>query len=145
MTCQLTARPPHDQVDLSGLKGPYLRARGKHLTTSGAFTPIHSLRCVPAGRNIRPTSIRWYGAHRSARQSLLLGSSVDRIEDVEREEGRALLRNCALGAHTLSSSIAMNGKGDLVVRDNTGTMHQVEPFPEVSKRLMCRVTLEGKE
>jgi alpha-ketoglutarate-dependent taurine dioxygenase len=35
--------------------------------------------------------------------------------------------------------------GDLVMWDNTGTMHRVRPFDLASGRLMHRFTLEGFE
>ena len=35
--------------------------------------------------------------------------------------------------------------GDLVIWDNTGVMHRVEPYPADSGRMMHRTTLIGEE
>jgi alpha-ketoglutarate-dependent taurine dioxygenase len=35
--------------------------------------------------------------------------------------------------------------GDLVMWDNTGLLHRVEPYPADSGRLMHRVTIAGEE
>jgi alpha-ketoglutarate-dependent taurine dioxygenase len=35
--------------------------------------------------------------------------------------------------------------GDLLLWDNTGTMHRVDPYPLESGRLMLRTTIEGEE
>jgi alpha-ketoglutarate-dependent taurine dioxygenase len=84
--------------------------------------------------------------HRSGRRSLVLGSTASHIEGMDRQEGRALLEELLDWAtqpqfvHRHSWSV-----GDLLIWDNTGTMHRVEPYAEDSGRLMHRTTLLGEE
>jgi alpha-ketoglutarate-dependent taurine dioxygenase len=84
--------------------------------------------------------------HRSGRKSLVLGSSTTRIVGMEGEEGRALLNE--LQAWATQPKFVYRHEwavGDLVIWDNTGVMHRVEPYPPDSGRMMHRTTLVGEE
>ncbi len=84
--------------------------------------------------------------HRSGRKSLLLGSSADWIEGMDKAEGRALLDE--LLAWTTQPKFVYRHEwqvGDMVIWDNCGTMHRVEAYPSDSGRMMHRTTLVGEE
>jgi alpha-ketoglutarate-dependent taurine dioxygenase len=84
--------------------------------------------------------------HRSGRKSLVLGSSADWVEGMSKEEGRALL--AALQRWSTQPQFVYRHEwqlGDMVIWDNCGTMHRVEPYPADSGRMMHRTTLVGEE
>lgn len=84
--------------------------------------------------------------HRSGRKSLLLGSSADWIEGMDRAESDALLQE--LKAWASKPRFVYRHEwhvGDMIVWDNCGVLHRVEPYPADSGRVMHRVTLEGEE
>ena len=84
--------------------------------------------------------------HQSGRKSLLLGSTACGVDGMELEEGNALLAR--LTEWTTQPQFVYRHEwqmGDLVVWDNTGTMHRAVPFDEQCGRRLHRVTLEGVE
>ncbi len=84
--------------------------------------------------------------HRSGRKSLVLGATASHIEGMSLEEGRALL--CRLLEWATQRQFVYQHQwtpGDLLMWDNTGTMHRVLPYPLDSGRLMHRTTLVGEE
>lgn len=84
--------------------------------------------------------------HRSGRKSLLLGSSADWIEGMDRAESDALLAE--LKAWACQERFVYRHQwqvGDMIVWDNCGVLHRVTPYPADSGRVMHRVTLEGEE
>jgi alpha-ketoglutarate-dependent taurine dioxygenase len=84
--------------------------------------------------------------HRSGRKSLLLGSSADWIEGMERAESDALLTELKEWARQPRFVYRHEWQvGDMMVWDNCGVLHRVEPYPADSGRVMHRVTLEGEE
>ena len=84
--------------------------------------------------------------HRSGRKSLMLGSGADWVEGMDKDEGRALLAE--LSAWATQPKFVYRHEwqvGDMVIWDNCGTMHRVEPYPDDSGRMMHRTTLVGEE
>jgi alpha-ketoglutarate-dependent taurine dioxygenase len=84
--------------------------------------------------------------HQSGRKSLLLGSSADWIDGMDRAESDALLAE--LKAWAAQPRFVYRHEwqvGDMIAWDNTGVLHRVEPYPMDSGRVMHRVTLEGEE
>jgi alpha-ketoglutarate-dependent taurine dioxygenase len=84
--------------------------------------------------------------HRSGHKSLLIGATAYYIENMDIEEGRALL--CRLQEFATQPQYVYRHKwnvGDFLLWDNTGTMHKAAPYPLDSKRLMSRTTLVGEE
>lgn len=84
--------------------------------------------------------------HHSGRKSLLLGSTCDYVRGVTIEESRALLARLRDWA-TQPRYVYRHEwqSGDLLIWDNTGTMHRALPYPEDSGRLMHRTILAGEE
>jgi alpha-ketoglutarate-dependent taurine dioxygenase len=84
--------------------------------------------------------------HRSGRKSLVLGASVSHVEGMGVEDGRLLLIRLREWATQPQFVYRHKWKlGDLVIWDNTGTMHRAEPYPLDSGRLMTRTSLKGVE
>ncbi|MFG1932445.1 TauD/TfdA dioxygenase family protein [Mycobacterium sp. NPDC048908] len=84
--------------------------------------------------------------HRSGRKSLLLGATADYVVGLPVEESRALLarlRDWATQPHYVYRHKWQ--AGDLLIWDNTGTMHRVLEYPVDSGRLMHRTILAGEE
>jgi alpha-ketoglutarate-dependent taurine dioxygenase len=84
--------------------------------------------------------------HQSGRKSLLLGASASHIVGMDPAQGRALLAELLAWA-TQRRYVYRHewSLGDLVIWDNTGVLHRVEPYPADSGRLLHRVTLVGEE
>jgi alpha-ketoglutarate-dependent taurine dioxygenase len=84
--------------------------------------------------------------HRTGRKSLILGCTARHIVDMDFKKSAELLvqlRDWAtqpqfVYRHTWSV-------GDLVIWDNTGTMHRATPYDPYSGRLLHRTKLEGEE
>jgi alpha-ketoglutarate-dependent taurine dioxygenase len=84
--------------------------------------------------------------HRSGRRSLVIGASADHVVGMERDEGRALLSD--LQARATAEDRVYRHEwtlGDLVIWDNTGVMHRVQPYDASSAREMHRTTMTGDE
>jgi alpha-ketoglutarate-dependent taurine dioxygenase len=84
--------------------------------------------------------------HRSGRKSLVLGATAARVADMNIEEGNLLL--CRLREWATQARFVYRHEwtlGDLVIWDNTGTMHRALPYPFDSGRVMHRTVLEGEE
>jgi alpha-ketoglutarate-dependent taurine dioxygenase len=84
--------------------------------------------------------------HTDGRKSLVLGITVSHIEGMPYDEGRKimfdLLDRVTQPEHILQHTWSLN---DVVVWDNTGTMHRGRPFTEESGRDMHRTTIVGEE
>lgn len=84
--------------------------------------------------------------HRSGRKSLLLGATADYVIGSPVEESRALLARLRDWATQPQYVYRHEWQpGDLLIWDNTGTMHRVLPYAVDSGRLMHRTILAGEE
>lgn len=84
--------------------------------------------------------------HQSGRKSLLTGVSADYIEGMELNEGQALLQR--LDDHVTQDKYVYSHEwsvGDLLIWDNTVSLHRAATYSPTSGRLMHRVTLVGEE
>jgi alpha-ketoglutarate-dependent taurine dioxygenase len=99
---------------------------------------------------------RWHSApvnehplvwtHDTGRKSLVIGSTADRVVGRTLAEGRALLvRLVEWAAQPDFSYRHQWEEGDLVVWDNTGSLHRVVPYDRLSGRTMHRTTIAGSE
>jgi len=84
--------------------------------------------------------------HRTGRKSLALSSTVSHIVGMERAESDALLRRL-MNFATQREYVYQHRwqMGDVVMWNNTGTLHRVIPFDKASGRRLQRVTLLGEE
>jgi alpha-ketoglutarate-dependent taurine dioxygenase len=84
--------------------------------------------------------------HRSGRKSLLLGATADYVIGLPVEESRALLARLRDWATQPQYVYRHEWQpGDMLIWDNTGTMHRVLPYSADSGRLMHRTILAGEE
>ncbi len=84
--------------------------------------------------------------HNSGRKSLVTGVSADYIEGMDLEEGRALLQR--LDDFITQDEYVYSHEwtvGDLLIWDNTVSLHRAAPYSPTSGRLMHRTTLVGEE
>jgi alpha-ketoglutarate-dependent taurine dioxygenase len=85
-------------------------------------------------------------AHESGRKSLMLGISASHVDGLHPADSYDLL--IRLKAHMAQPQFVYTHAwrmNDLVVWNNTGTMHRVRPFDPDSGRLLNRFTLDGEE
>lgn len=84
--------------------------------------------------------------HRSGRKSLVLGATASHVEGMDFAEGRALLARLLAWATGPQFVYRHEWRvGDLVMWDNTGTMHRAIPYAADSGRQMHRTSLVGEE
>jgi alpha-ketoglutarate-dependent taurine dioxygenase len=84
--------------------------------------------------------------HRSGRKSLILGCTAHRVLNVTPAKSAELLVGLREWATSEQFSYSHEWKvGDLVMWDNTGTLHRAEPYDMKSGRLLHRTKLEGEE
>lgn len=84
--------------------------------------------------------------HRTGRKSLLLGNTISRIVGLEREASDALIKRLlAIGEQPDLVYRHDWQVGDVLIWDNTGTMHRVVPFDLDCGRELHRVKLAGEE
>jgi alpha-ketoglutarate-dependent taurine dioxygenase len=84
--------------------------------------------------------------HRSGRKSLVLGSTTSHVVGMDPFDSYELLTR--LREWTTQADFVYTHEwqiGDLVMWDNTGTMHRATPYDAESGRLMNRTVLEGEE
>jgi len=84
--------------------------------------------------------------HRTGRKSLLLGETLSRIIGLPKEEGDALIRRMHDMAERPDYLYQPDWQvGDILIWDNTGTVHRVVPFDLNCGRELHRVKLAGEE
>ena len=84
--------------------------------------------------------------HRSGRKSLVIGCHAAHVADMDRAEGEGLLRELLEWATQPKFKYRHEwSAGDMLIWDNTGVLHRVEPYPLDSGRVMHRTTLQGEE
>jgi alpha-ketoglutarate-dependent taurine dioxygenase len=100
---------------------------------------------VQAWQQHPPRSLPLVWTHKSGRKSLVLGCTADYVEGMDLREGRLLLAKL-LSWSTQPQFVYTHQwtPGDLLIWDNTGTMHRVQPY-DPSARLMHRTTLACEE
>jgi alpha-ketoglutarate-dependent taurine dioxygenase len=116
-------------------------------TTSGLTgTPDASDDQVAAWRSRPPASQPLVWQHASGRKSLMLGVAVSHVEGMHPADSYDLLGR--LRHHMSRPEYVYRHRwrlNDLLIWNNTGTMHRARPFDPSSGRLLHRFTLEGEE
>lgn len=101
---------------------------------------------LQAWQKFQPRTLPLVWTHRSGRKSLVLGSTASHVEGMDLREGWALLTR--LRDYATQPQFVYRHEwrlGDLVIWDNTGTMHRALPYALDSGRLMHRTTVQGEE
>lgn len=110
------------------------------------FEPEPSLAKLKDMQAIGERELPLVWKHRSGRKSLILGCTAHRVVGVSAQKSAEILvglREWATSQHfTYSHAWKV---GDLVMWDNTGTLHRAEAYDPTSGRLLHRTKLEGEE
>jgi alpha-ketoglutarate-dependent taurine dioxygenase len=133
-----------DDVDKQALES--LRVMHSAWNTLFYYEPEPSFKTLRTMMAIGDRELPLVWNHRSGRKSLVLGCTARHVVDMDFRKSVELLvrlRDWAtrpefVYRHTWSV-------GDLVIWDNTGTMHRATPYDPASGRLLHRTKLEGEE
>lgn len=130
-----------DKARFEGLKVEHTMAAA-HRIYNASPTPEQLAHWARFPARVHPLVWR----HRSGRRSLLLSSSATRIVGMDEAESRELLAWLTSWA-TQPQYVYQHvwREGDLLMWDNTGTMHRARPFDLECGRRLHRVTIEGEE
>jgi len=84
--------------------------------------------------------------HQTGRKSLLIGCHASHVAGMDRAEGERLLEELLAWATQPKFKYRHEWTvGDMLIWDNTGVLHRVEPYRLDSGRVMHRTTLMGEE
>ena len=84
--------------------------------------------------------------HASGRKSLVIGCTTQRIVDKSAMESAEIIHGLREWATSEQFSYSHEWSvGDLVMWDNTGTMHRAEAYDPTCGRMMLRTKLQGEE
>jgi alpha-ketoglutarate-dependent taurine dioxygenase len=94
------------------------------------------------GENVLP--LVW--KHASGRKSLVIGCTAHRVVDVPADQSARVIVGLREWATQEQFSYSHEWSvGDLVIWDNTGTMHRAEAYDSKCGRMMHRTKLQGEE
>lgn len=115
-------------------------------TSQRYVTPEPSYEQLSDWQKFEPNVLPLVWTHRSGRKSLVLGSTASHVEGMGLREGVALLTRLRDWATRPEFVCRYDWTlGDLVIWDNTGTMHRAIEYPLDSGRLMYRTQIAGEE
>ncbi|MDF0545383.1 TauD/TfdA family dioxygenase [Sphingobium sp. H39-3-25] len=84
--------------------------------------------------------------HRSGRKSLVIGCTAHTVVGLDHMQGTVLIHELREWATSEPFSYSHEWSvGDLVIWDNTGTLHRAEPYDSTCGRMMHRTKLQGEE
>ena len=133
--------PPHEQAALEGLRVVHLfEVSQRYVNPEPSYAELQDW------QRFKPAVLPLVWTHQSGRKSLVLGSTASHIEAMDQREGWAILTR--LRDHATQPQFVYSHEwtlGDLLIWDNTGTMHRVLAYPHDSGRLMHRTTVRGRE
>jgi alpha-ketoglutarate-dependent taurine dioxygenase len=110
------------------------------------YEPEPSLAKLKGMQSIGNRELPLVWKHRSGRKSLVLGCTAHHVVGVDAIKSSQIL--VGLREWATSEQFSYSHKwnvGDLVMWDNTGTMHRAETYDLESGRLLHRTKLEGEE
>lgn len=135
------ALPQSEKDDIASLRVVHsAEASQYYVTPEMSFEEIQFWQKSPT----KSCPLVW--THQSGKKSLLLGSTCDYVEGFSVEASRALLARLRDWSTQPRFVYRHDWQpGDLLIWDNTGTMHRALPYPFDSGRLMHRTILAGEE
>lgn len=135
--------------DLSDAEKPeieQLRVMHSAWNTLFYYDPEPSIESLRRMMAIGDRELPLIWTHRSGRKSLVLGCTARHVLNIDSKKSAELL--VKLRDWATQQQFVYRHKwsvGDLVVWDNTGTMHRVLPYDPYSGRLLTRTKLKGEE
>jgi len=133
--------PEKQKAELEGL-------RVMHSVWASVFyyEPEPSLAKLKGMQAIGERELPLVWKHRSGRKSLILGCTAHRVLDVSPAKSAEILVGLREWATSEQFSYSHEWKvGDLVMWDNTGTLHRAEQYDLTSGRMLHRTKLAGEE
>jgi alpha-ketoglutarate-dependent taurine dioxygenase len=129
-------------------KGQIAGLRAMHSAWNSLFyyDPEPSLQTLRGMQRIGDRELPLVWNHRSGRKSLVIGCTARHILDMDFRKSAELL--VQLRERATQPKFVYRHKwsvGDLVMWDNTGTMHRATPYDPHCGRLLHRTKLEGEE
>ncbi len=110
------------------------------------YEPEPSLAKLQGYQGIGEAELPLVWKHKSGRKSLILGCTASRVVGVDALESARLIHGLREWATSEPFSFAHEWTaGDMVIWDNTGTMHRAEAYDPECGRMMHRTKLEGEE
>jgi len=110
------------------------------------YEPEPSLAKLKGYQGIGEAELPLVWKHRSGRKSLVLGCTAHRVLGVDAMKSAQILVGLREWATSEQFSYSHEWSvGDLVVWDNTGTMHRAEAYDPTCGRMMHRTKLQGEE
>jgi alpha-ketoglutarate-dependent taurine dioxygenase len=134
--------PESEQKALEKLQVVHtLEAAQRYVKPEPSYAELQAWRSRAA-----PATLPLVWKHRSGRRSLVLGSTAAHVIGMSSDDSSALL--CRLRDQATQPHYIYRHQwrlGDLVIWDNTGTMHRALPYPLDGGRMMHRTKLQGEE
>ena len=133
--------PAEQKAELEGL-------RVIHSVWASVFyyEPEPSLAKLKAMQAVGERELPLVWKHRSGRKSLILGCTAHRVLGVSAAKSAEILVGLREWATSEQFSYSHEWKvGDLVMWDNTGTLHRAEAYDLNSGRMLHRTKLQGEE
>jgi alpha-ketoglutarate-dependent taurine dioxygenase len=133
--------PEAQKAEIDGL-------RAMHSVWASVFyyEPEPALAKLKAMQAIGERELPLVWKHRSGRKSLILGCTAQRVLGVTPAKSAEILVGLREWATSEQFSYSHAWKvGDLVMWDNTGTLHRAEAYDLTSGRLLHRTKLQGEE
>lgn len=110
------------------------------------YEPEPSLKMLKQMQGIGEKELPLVWTHKSGRKSLVLGCTAQHVKDVDAMKSAEILVGLREWATSEQFSYSHQWSvGDLVIWDNTGTMHRAEQFDPACGRMMHRTKLQGEE
>jgi len=133
--------PAERKAELDGL-----RVMHSIWATVFYYEPEPSLAKLKAMQAIGERELPLVWKHCSGRKSLVIGCTAHRVRDMDPVKSAELLVGLREWATREQFSYSHEWSvGDLVMWDNTGTLHRAEPYDLQSGRLLHRTKLAGEE
>jgi alpha-ketoglutarate-dependent taurine dioxygenase len=129
-------------------KAAYEKMRVIHSVWATVFyyEPEPSLAKIQGMQRIGENELPLVWLHKTGRKSLVLGCTAHRVLDVEPMKSAQVLVGLREWATREEFSYSHEWSvGDLVIWDNTGTMHRAEKYDPDCNRMMHRTKLKGEE
>ena len=135
------ALPAEKKAEIDGL-----RVRHGAWATLFYYEPEPSLAKLKGYQAIGDTELPLVWKHRSGRKSLVIGATAHSVVGYDPMKSAALLVELRDWATSEPFSYShVWSVGDLVIWDNTGTMHRAEAYDPACGRMMHRTKLQGEE
>jgi alpha-ketoglutarate-dependent taurine dioxygenase len=135
-----SALPEADKMLIENLKVVH------KVEASFRFVPDLSEKQIAAFRAHEPKVHPLVWRHRDGRKSLITSTSAIEVIGMGQADGEALLQRMMDWATQPKFVYVHRWQlGDIVMWDNTGTMHKAQPYAEDSGRLLHRTTVLGDE